>query len=208
MSSGRGSMAILLTTAGAQSTFIKTALFPFDREPGMETYDSKTASRIVGVSLRQLQHWDEQDFIRPSTKLAEGRGTRRLYSFNRSDLPESRQHLARHGFKFAKIRRCVAPLKKNFIQTERPAESLRYLTDGEDLFVITSDRQKILKAMEWQFVLSLSMAPATSVRRMDWQTRRAGSALSRKAGQKSHPLEGRASRLGLDILWKPPKSRR
>jgi hypothetical protein len=31
------------------------------------------------------------------------------------------------------------------------------LTDGEDLFVITSDRQKILKAMEWQFVLSLSI---------------------------------------------------
>src|SRR5258708_34351166 len=47
----------------------------------METYDSKTASRIVGVSLRQLQYWDEQDFIRPSVKLAEGRGTRRLYSF-------------------------------------------------------------------------------------------------------------------------------
>jgi DNA-binding transcriptional MerR regulator len=181
-------MAILLTTAGAQSTFIKTALFSFDREPGMETYDSKTASRIVGVSLRQLQYWDEQDFIRPSIKLAEGRGTRRLYSFNDLICLKVVKHLARHGFSLQKTRRCVAPLKKNFIQTERPAESLRYLTDGEDLFVITSDRQKILKAMEWQFVLSLSIG--NLVRELDWQTRRAGSVLSRKAGKKSHPLEG------------------
>ena len=150
-------MAIFLTTRDAQSTFIKTALFSLDREPGMETYDSKNVSRIVGVSLRQLQYWDEQDFIRPSIKLAEGRGTRRLYSFNDLICLKVVKHLTRHGFSLQKIRRCVAPLKKNFIQTERPAESLRYLTDGEDLFVITSDRQKILKAMEWQFVLSLSI---------------------------------------------------
>ena len=191
MSSGRGWMAIFLTTRDAQSTFIKTALFSFDREPGMETYDSKNVSRIVGVSLRQLQYWDEQDFIRPSIKLAEGRGTRRLYSFNDLICLKVVKHLTRHGFSLQKIRRCVAPLKKNFIQTERPAESLRYLTDGEDLFVITSDRQKILKAMEWQFVLSLSIG--NLVRELDWQTRRDGSVLSRKAGKKSHPLKGRAS---------------
>jgi len=187
ISSGRGSMAILLTTAGAQSTFIKTALFSFDREPGMETYDSKTASRIVGVSLRQLQYWDEQDFIRPSIKLAEGRGTRRLYSFNDLICLKVVEHLARHGFNLQKIRRCVAPLKKNSAQTERPAESLKYLTDGEDLFVLTSDRQKILEAMERQFVLSLGIG--NLVRELDRQTRRAGAALRRKTGKRARRLE-------------------
>ena len=44
----------------------------------METYNSKSASRIVGVSLRQIQYWDEQGFIRPSVKLAQGRGSKRL----------------------------------------------------------------------------------------------------------------------------------
>ena len=180
-------MAVLLTTAGAQSTFIKTALFSFDREPGMETYDSKTASRIVGVSLRQLQYWDEQDFIRPSIKLAEGRGTRRLYSFNDLICLKVVEHLARHGFSLQKIRRCVAPLKKNSAQTERPAESLKYLTDGEDLFVLTSDRQKILEAMERQFVLSLGIG--NLVRELDRQTRRAGAALRRKTGKRARRLE-------------------
>src|SRR5580765_2582 len=126
MSSGRGSMAILLTTAGAQSTFIKTALFSFDRAPGMETYDSKTASRIVGVSLRQLQYWDEQDFIRPSAQMADGRGTKRLYSFHDLICLRVVKDLARHGFTLQTIRRCLAPLKEQSSQTQRPAESLKY----------------------------------------------------------------------------------
>jgi len=137
----------------------------------METYDSKTASRIVGVSLRQLQYWDEQGFIRPSVKLADGRGSKRLYSFNDLICLKVVRHLARHGFNLQKIRRCVAPLKQKSARTEYPAKSLRYLTDGEELFVITDDRQKILEAMEREFVLSLSIG--NLVRELDDQARRA-----------------------------------
>jgi len=61
------------------------------------------------------------------------------------------------------------------------------LTDGEDLFVITSDRQKILEAMERQFVLSLGIG--NLVRELDRQTRRAGAALRRKTGKRGRRLE-------------------
>jgi len=144
----------------------------------MATYDSKTASRIVGVSLRQLQYWDEQDFIRPSVKLADGRGSKRLYSFNDLICLKVVRHLARHGFNLQKIRRCVAPLKQNAARTEHAAKSLRYLTDGEELFVITDDRQKILQAMEREFVLSLGIG--SLVRELGDQTRRAISGRKRK----------------------------
>lgn len=137
----------------------------------METYDSKTASRLVGVSLRQLQYWDEQDFIRPSVKLAEGRGTKRLYSFHDLVCLKVVKDLARHGFTLRKIRRCLEPLKKNTAQTERPAPTLRYLTDGEKLFVLTDDRQKILDAIERQFVVSLGIGHL--VRELDFAARRA-----------------------------------
>ena len=123
----------------------------------MDTYDSKTASRLVGVTLRQLQYWDEQNFIRPSVRLAEGRGTKRLYSFHDLVCLKVVKDLAYHGFTLQKIRRCLAPLKKNSSQTERLEESLKYLTDGEELFVITNDRQKILDAIERQFVVSLGL---------------------------------------------------
>ncbi len=153
----------------------------------METFDSKTASRIVGVSLRQLQYWDEQNFLRPSVKSAEGRGTKRLYSFNDLICLKVVKDLTRHGFNLQKIRRCVKPLKENSAQTERPAVSLKYLTDGEDLFVITSDRQKILAAMEHQFVLSLGIG--NLVRELGREARRA--ALTRKSGKKTPQLEER-----------------
>ena len=153
----------------------------------MDTYDSKTASRIVGVSLRQLQYWDEQDFIRPSVKLAEGRGTKRLYSFHDLICLKVVKDLARHGFTLQKIRRCLAPLKEHSSQTERPAESLKYLTDGEEMFIITSDRQKILDAMEREFVFSLGIG--NLVRDLDGQAKRAVLAAGRKTNRKGRRLE-------------------
>ena len=137
----------------------------------METYDSKTASRIVGVSLRQLQYWDEQGFIRPSVKLAEGRGTKRLYSFNDLVCLKVIKQLGQHGFSLQMIRRCLRPLKENTSGTRRLAESLKYLTDGQELFVITDDRQKILEAMKGQFVLSLGIG--SLVRELNIEAKRA-----------------------------------
>jgi DNA-binding transcriptional MerR regulator len=154
----------------------------------MNIYDSKTASRIVGVSLRQLQYWDEQDFIRPSVKSAEGRGTKRLYSFHDLICLRVVKDLAHHGFTLQKIRRCLRPLKENSSQTEHPAESLKYLTDGEELFVITDDRQEILDAIERQFVVSLGIG--NLVRELDFQAKRAELGLRRKRA-KAQRVDGK-----------------
>jgi len=151
----------------------------------MDTYDSKTASRIVGVSLRQLQYWDEQRFLRPSIKPAGGRGTKRLYSFHDLVCLKVVKDLARYGFSLKKIRRCLRPLQEQTDPTIRPPATLRYLTDGEELFVITSDRQKILHAMERQFVLSLGIG--SLVRELDGAVKRFGLAAG-KSNRGAQPL--------------------
>ena len=135
----------------------------------MDVFDSKTVSRIVGVSLRQIQYWDERGFIRPSVKTAGGRGTKRLYSF--ADLVQLKvvKDLADHGLSLRKIRRCLAHFK-DCLPGGEPVGSLRYVTDGEKLFVLTSDRKKILEAMERQFVLSLGIG--TLVRELGGDVRR------------------------------------
>lgn len=155
----------------------------------METYDSKTASRIVGVSLRQLQYWDEQDFIRPSAKLAEGRGTKRLYSFHDLICLKVVKDLTRHGFNLQKIRRCLKPLQHESYRTMRADASLKYLTDGERLFVITGDRRQILDAMERHFVLSLGIG--SLVRELNTQARRLAPGLARKGLKRSRRSDGR-----------------
>ena len=123
----------------------------------MEAFDSKSASRITGVSLRQIQYWDERGFIRPSVKLAEGRGTKRLYSF--ADLVQLRvvKNLSQHGLSLKKVRRCIAYLKHSVAGSASFTDSLRYLTDGEEIFLLTSDKNKILDAMDRDFVFSLKI---------------------------------------------------
>ena len=89
--------------------------------------------------------------------------------------------LARHGFRLRKIRRCLGPLREHPAKTSRLAQSLKYLTDGESLFVITDDRQKILDAMERQFVLSLGIG--NLVRELNGEVERVARGPERKGSR-------------------------
>jgi DNA-binding transcriptional MerR regulator len=165
-----------LTTRFHPFNFLKTRLFSFFNEGVMkEAYDSKMVSRIVGVSLRQIQYWDERGFVRPSVKPAQGRGTKRLYSFRDLVCLKVVKDLTYHGFSLQKIRRCLRPLKHYAAQAGQPLDSLKYLTDGEKLFVITSDRKKILDAMDRDFVLSLGIG--NLVRELNGDVQRAAGGL-------------------------------
>jgi DNA-binding transcriptional MerR regulator len=138
-------------------------------------YDSKMASRIVGVSLRQIQYWDERGFVRPSVKPAHGRGTKRLYSFHDLVCLKVAKDMTHHGISLQKIRRCLRPLKQYAADPGQPSDSLKYVTDGAKIFVITSDRKKILEAMEHDFVLSLQIG--NLVRQLSGDVKRAARAL-------------------------------
>ena len=63
---------------------------------------------------------------------------------------------------------------------------MRYLTDGEELFVLTSDRQKIRHAMERQFVLSLGIG--SLVRELDGAVKRFGG-MAGKASRDTRRLD-------------------
>ncbi len=144
----------------------------------MEAYNSKAVSRIVGVSLRQIQYWDERGFIRPSIKLAEGRGTKRLYSFPDLVCLKVVKDLTHRGLSLHKICRCLKHLRQNPAATIQPIDSLRYLTDGDTLFVITSDQKKILDTMNRGFVLSLGLG--SLVRELNGEVQRLTAASSRR----------------------------
>lgn len=155
----------------------------------METFNSKMVSRIVGVSLRQIQYWDERGFIRPSVKPAGGRGTKRLYSF--SDLVQLKviKDLTEYGLNLQKIRRCLDHLKRSFPETAQPLSTLKYLTDGERLFVLTSDRNKILDVMDRQFVFSLGIG--NLVRELNGDVRRLTGRLNRGSSRNERRVEGK-----------------
>ena len=143
----------------------------------METYNSKEASRIAGISLRQIQYWDERGFVRPSVKAAQGRGSKRLYSFHDLLCLKVMKDLTHRGLSLQKVRRCLQPLRRYSAEHGRALETLRYLTDGEKLFVITSDREKIFDAIDQQFVFSVGIG--NLVRELNDSLRRAAAATGR-----------------------------
>lgn len=121
------------------------------------SFNTKTASKIIGVSLRQLQHWDEKGLIKPSVREAAGKGTIRLYSY--TDLIQLRiaKTLRDNRISLQKIRKSLEYLQSHFPEIRKPLLELKLLTDGETVFVLTSNQKEILDALKKQFVFTLAI---------------------------------------------------
>lgn len=121
-------------------------------------FNSKAVSKITGLSFRQIDYWDRTHFIKPSVSEASGYGSVRLYSFN--DLIQLRvaKTLMDKGISLQKIRRAINYLKKNMPAIKKPLSELRFLTDGETIFVLTKDKKEIIDALKsGQLVFSIAL---------------------------------------------------
>ena len=121
-------------------------------------FNSKAVSKVTGLSFRQIDYWDRTHFIKPSVSEASGYGSVRLYSFN--DLIQLRvaKTLMDKGVSLQKIRKAINYLKKNMPEVEKPLSELRFLTDGETIFVLTKDKKEIIDALKsGQLVFSIAI---------------------------------------------------
>jgi DNA-binding transcriptional MerR regulator len=121
------------------------------------SFNTKMACGIVGISLRQIQHWDETGLIKPSIREAGGKGTIRLYSY--IDLIQLKvvKTLRDHRISLQKIRRSLEYLQSHFPEIKKPLLQLKFVTDGETVFVLTTDRKEILGTLKRQFVFTLAI---------------------------------------------------
>ncbi len=126
----------------------------------------------MGLSLRQIQYWDERGILCPSVQRASGKGTRRLYSF--ADLVKLRlaRGLLDYGMAPSRIRACLSHLKGFAADPADSSEALKYLTDGRKRFVITDDSRKILEVLNDPFVFSLGIGSV--VNELNGEVRRLG----------------------------------
>jgi predicted RNase H-like HicB family nuclease len=121
-------------------------------------FNSKAVSKITGLSFRQIDYWDSTHFIKPSISEATGYGSVRLYSFN--DLIQLRvaKTLMDKGISLQKIRKAITYLKKNMAEIEKPPSEVRFLTDGETIFVLTKDKKEIIDTLKsGQLVFAIAL---------------------------------------------------
>lgn len=121
-------------------------------------FNSKTVSKITGLSFRQVDYWDRTHFIKPSISEASGYGSVRLYSFHDLIQLKVAKTLMDKGVSLQKIRKAINYLKKNMPEIEKPLAELKFLTDGDTIFVLTKDRKKIIDTLKsGQLVFSLAL---------------------------------------------------
>jgi predicted RNase H-like HicB family nuclease len=114
--------------------------------------------KIIGIPLRVIDYWDRTNFIKPSVHEASGYGSMRLYSF--TDLIQFKvaKFLRDQGLSLQKIRKSLNFLRKHLPEIEKPLAQLRFLTDGETIFVLTNKNKEIIDTLKkGQYVLSIAI---------------------------------------------------
>lgn len=122
------------------------------------TYTSSEVARIGGVSLRQLQWWDERKVVSPRHE-----GHRRIYTGEEVVEIAVIAELRRKGFSLQKIRRVLRFLQKEMgrrlSDVLRQDSGLHLLTDGKSIYLEDNNERiiDILKnARQPMFLVSVS----------------------------------------------------
>ncbi len=99
-----------------------------------EAFSSTEVSEITGVSLRQLQWWDEQGVVSPVQ-----RGHKRMYQFHEVMEIGLITELRRKGISLQRIRKVLRFLQKELgkglFDAVRNGNEVHLLTDGKNLYL-------------------------------------------------------------------------
>jgi predicted RNase H-like HicB family nuclease len=121
-------------------------------------FNTSAVSKVTGLSKRQIDYWDTIHFIKPSVREAAGQGSTRLYSFNDLIQLKVARTLLNKGISLQKIRKAVWYLKKNMPNVDKPLSDLKFLTDGETIFVLTKDSRVVIDTLRHaQLVFSVAL---------------------------------------------------
>jgi len=112
------------------------------------SFNSRAVSKIIGISPRRIDYLDRSNIIKPSIQEASGYGSVRLYSF--TDLIQFKvaKFLMDRGISLQKIRKSLIYLRRHQPEIEEPLAELRFLTDGETIFVLTNKDKKIIDTVK------------------------------------------------------------
>jgi len=122
------------------------------------SFNTKAVSKIIGLTIRRIDYWDKTHFIKPSIKEASGYGSTRLYSFEDLVRLKVAKTLMGKGISLQKIRKAITYLKKNMPNSENPLSDLKFLTDGESIFILTKKSKEIIDTLRnGQLVFSVSL---------------------------------------------------
>lgn len=119
----------------------------------IKTFGKEAVVSLTGLTYRQIDYWATTGVVIPF-KPGAGKGSRREYSFTDMVALRVAKKLKEDGISLQKIRKALAWLRKqeDFKDLRQPLGELKFVTDGETLFVVDRDlgreREKIIDALK------------------------------------------------------------
>ena len=122
-----------------------------------DAFSTAEAARLSNLTPRQLDHWARLGFLCPSIRAASGYGSSRRYSF--PDVVKLRMaaRLRASGVGLARIRSCIAAMRRLDSSGEADLGQARLLVIGNRVLWARSDREVVDLLKEGQLVLVFSI---------------------------------------------------
>ncbi len=134
------------------------------------TFSSSDVSGIAGVSLRQLQWWDERKVVSPRHE-----GHRRIYLASEVVEITVIAELRRKGFSLQKIRRVLRFLQKEMgrrlADVMQSASDLHLVTDGKSIY-LEEKQERIIDIFKNSRQPMFLVCVSDQVRRLDHTERK------------------------------------
>jgi len=106
-----------------------------------EPFTAAVARRIVGITQRQLDYWDDRGLVTPSIRKADGKGSERWYSFRDLVKLSMVKRLRDAGISLGKIDSAIKILRRR--GGGDPLADRCLITDGRTVHVVTEDRRAL-----------------------------------------------------------------
>lgn len=150
------------------------------------SYPSSDVARISGVSLRQLQWWDEQNVVSPRHD-----GHKRVYLPNEVVEVTVIAELRRKGFSLQKIRRVLRYLQREMgkrLSDALTTESdVHLLTDGKSIYLEES-RDRIIDLLKNAKQPMFLVCVSDQVRRLEAPPKKPAKSETSVVGRRSKAL--------------------
>ena len=108
-----------------------------------EVFNTKQVCEILDITARRVRYWDSMGLLKPSVRLAAGRGSQRLYCYRDLLALQTIKSFRADGVSLQKIRKSVRYLRKHLPDVSHPLSLCTLVTDGETGLLV--DDEKTLK---------------------------------------------------------------
>lgn len=136
-----------------QETLFETPADSLSLEQG---YRAKSVADLVGITYRQLDYWARSELVEPSIDVAQGSGSRRLYSFRDILILKVVKRLLDTGVSLQNIRAAIGHLSEMGVQE---LSEVTLMSDGASVYECTSVEEIVDLTRGGQGVFGISLGP-------------------------------------------------